>query len=135
MKMVELRRLESGVMMRWRRRVEEVARKLEAGARLKRRDPDLAAEVVRKVRSGKQPVRPVLKRGRRGRRQPHLHRTEEVVEEMVIAVAVDKALEVSGRERGEEVELLLEGQLLEVRRSRKAPQSPSGLVQALTTLT
>ena len=116
MKMVELRRLESGVMMRWRRRVEEVARKLEAGARLKRRDPDLAAEVVRKVRSGKQPVRPVLKRGRRGRRQPHLHRTEEVVEEMVIAVAVDKALEVSGRERGEEVELLLEGQLLEVRR-------------------
>ena len=135
MKMVELKRLESGVMMRWRRRVEEVARKLEAGARLKRRDPDLAAEVVRKVRSGKQPVRPVLKRGRRGRRQPHLHRIEEVVEEMVIAVAVDKALEVSGRERGEEVELLLEGQLLEVRRSRKAPQSPSGLVQALTTLT
>ena len=135
MKMVELRRLESGGMMRWRRRVEEVARKLEAGARLKGRDPDLAAEVVRKVRSGKQPVRPVLKRGRRGRRQPHLHRTEEVVEEMVIAVAVDKALEVSGRERGEEVELLLEGQLLGVRRSRKAPQSPSGLVQASTTLT
>ena len=89
---------------------------MEAGARLKRRDPDLAAEVVRKVRSGKQPVRPVLKRGRRGRRQPHLHRTEEVVEEMVIAVAVDKALEVSGREKDVGAELLLEGRPLEVRR-------------------
>merc|ERR1712015_274318 len=36
--MVELRRLESGVMMRWRRRVEEVARKLEAGPPGKERE-------------------------------------------------------------------------------------------------
>ena len=108
--------MESGVMMRWRRRVEEVARKLEAGARLKRRDPDLAAEVVRKVRSGKQPVRPVLKRGRRGRRRPH-HQHQPVVEAepMVVVVGAVKALEVSGREKDVEVERLPEDQLLEVR--------------------
>ena len=85
------------------------------GARLRRKDRDQAAEVVRKGRSGRRPVRRVLKRERRGRRWPHLHQQEEA-EPMVVEVAAVKAPEVFGREKDGEVELLLEGQLLEVRR-------------------
>jgi len=84
-------------------------------ARLRRRDRDQAAEVVRKERSGRRPVRRVLKRGRRGRRRPHQHQLVEA-EPMVVVVGAVKALEVSGREKDDEVELLPEGRLLEVRR-------------------
>jgi len=116
LKTVELRRLESGVTMRWRRRAEEDGRKQVVGvARARRRDRDQAAEVVRRGRSGRQRVRQVLKRERRGQRWPHLHQEEEA-EPMVVEAAAAKALEVFGRERDVEVELLLEGQLLEVRR-------------------
>ena len=115
MKMVELRRLESGGMMRWRRRVEEDGLKLVDEAKPRRRDPDQAVEVVRKGRSGRRPVRRALKRGRRGQRRPHLHQQEEG-EPTVVEVVVVKALEVSGRGKDVVEELLLEGQLLEVRK-------------------
>jgi len=56
LKTVELRKSLIGGSTRWRK-VEEDGQKLVGGVCLRRRDPDQAAQVVRKRRSGRRPVR------------------------------------------------------------------------------
>ena len=85
-------------------------------AKVRRRDRDQAAEVVRKGRSGRRLVRRVLKRGRKDQRRPHHQHQPVAAEPMVVVVGAVKAPEVSGREKDVEVEPLPEDRLLEVRR-------------------
>ena len=111
--------MESGVTTRWKRRAEEEdgRKRVVGGARLRRRDQDQAVVVVRREKSGRRPVRQVLKRERRGQRWLHPMHQEEEAEPMVVEVdEVKEALEVSGREKDVGAELLLEGRPLEVRR-------------------
>ena len=66
------------------------------------------------VRSGRQPVRQVWRRERRGRRQRYLLHPED--EEAAVEVGEVKVLEDSGRVKDVGAEVLQEGRPLEVRR-------------------
>jgi len=110
----ELRRLENGGMMRWGRRVVVVALRSVDGARTRRKAPDLAVGVGRRARSGRQPVRQVWRRERRGRRQRYLLHPED--EEAAVEVGEVKVQEDSGRVKDVGVDLLQEVLLLVVKR-------------------